>query len=108
MLRAATGFADQWMQKDLPTLWPNNPLDQIFDRYDVANFSGSDLYVQTPGGTNVASRLSPAATATFTNLYVVGDWTRTRFSGGCFESAVESGMLAAQAISGIPAQIKTS
>jgi hypothetical protein len=39
---------------------------------------------------------------------VVGDWTRTRFSGGCFESAIESGMLAARAISGVPAQIKTS
>jgi uncharacterized protein with NAD-binding domain and iron-sulfur cluster len=56
----------------------------------------------------VASRLSSAATTSFTNLYVVGDWRRTRFSGGCFESAIDSGMFAAQAISGIPAQVKTS
>ena len=107
MLQAATSFADQWMQEDLSTLWPNYPSVTIVDRYDVANFDGSDLFVQTPGGTNVASRLSPAATASFTNLYVVGDWTRTRFSGGCFESAIESGMLAARAISGVPSEIKT-
>jgi hypothetical protein len=109
MLQAVTGFADRWMQQDLPTLWPNYPAGAVIvSRYDIANFAGSDLYVQTPGGTNVASRFSPAATASFTNLYAVGDWTLTRYSGGCFESAVESGMLASQAISGIPAQIKTS
>ena len=76
-------------------------------RYDVANFDLSDTYVQTPAGTNVASRLDPAATAGFSNLYVVGDWTRTRFSGGCFESAIESAMLASRAISGFPQAIKT-
>jgi uncharacterized protein with NAD-binding domain and iron-sulfur cluster len=108
MQQAATSFANQWMQQDLSTLWPNYPSATIVDRYDIANFDGSDLFVQTPAGTNVASRLSPAATASFTNLYVVGDWTRTRFSGGCLESAIESGMLAARAISGIPPQIKTS
>jgi uncharacterized protein with NAD-binding domain and iron-sulfur cluster len=104
----ATKLADQWMAQSLATLWPAYAPGLVVSRYDVANFDGSELYVQTPGGANVASRLSPAATAGFSNLYVVGDWTRTRFSGGCFESAVESAMLASQAISGIPAQIKTT
>ena len=64
--------------------------------------------MQTPAGANVASRLNPAAPAGFSNLYAIGDWTLTRFSGGCFESAVESAMLASRAISGLPATIKTS
>jgi hypothetical protein len=89
-------------------LRPAYALSEVVSRYEVANFDGFELYVQTPGGTNVASRRSPAATAGFSNLYVVGDWTLTRYSGGCFESAVESAMLASQAICGIPAKIKTT
>lgn len=108
MLQAATQLADQWMAQSLPTLWPNYSPSQVVSRYDVANFDGSDLYVQTPGGTNIANRFSSEAAAGFSNLYVVGDWTRTRYSGGCFESAVESAMLASRAISGFPAQIKTT
>ena len=108
MQQAVTQLADQWMMQSLSTLWPNYALGQVVCRYDLANFDGSDLYVLTPGGTNVSSRFSPASTAGYSNLYTVGDWTRTRFSGGCFESAIESGMLASQAISGIPALIKTT
>jgi uncharacterized protein with NAD-binding domain and iron-sulfur cluster len=103
-----TELASQWMSQSLSTLWPNYVQGQVVSRYDLANFDGSDLYVLTPGGTNVSSRFSPASTAGFQNLYAVGDWTRTRFSGGCFESAIESGMLASRAISGIPALIKTT
>jgi uncharacterized protein with NAD-binding domain and iron-sulfur cluster len=108
MQQEATQLADEWMTQSLSTLWPAYAPSQVVSRYEVANFDGWELYVQTPGGTNVASRLSPAATAGFSNLYVVGDWTLTRFSGGCFESAVESAMLASQAISGIPTEIKTT
>jgi len=99
MLQAANQQADQWIAQNLPTLWPSYATSQQTCRYVAANFDGSDLYVQTPSGSNVASRFSSAHTADFANLYVVGDWTRTRFSGGCFESAIESGMLASQAIS---------
>jgi uncharacterized protein with NAD-binding domain and iron-sulfur cluster len=108
MEQAVTQLADQWMAQSLSTLWSNYAQGQVVGRYDLANFDGSDLYVLTPGGTNVSSRFSPASTAGYSNLYVVGDWTRTRFSGGCFESAIESGMLASRAISGIPALIKTT
>jgi uncharacterized protein with NAD-binding domain and iron-sulfur cluster len=108
MQQAATQLADQWIGQSLSALWPDYPQSQVVSRYDIANFDGSDLYVLTPGGTNVANRLSSAAPADFSNLYVAGDWTRTRFSGGCFESAIESAMLASRAISGIPQQIKTT
>jgi uncharacterized protein with NAD-binding domain and iron-sulfur cluster len=52
--------------------------------------------VLTPPGT-VKYRLS-SSRSLFGNLYVAGDWTLTRFSGGCLESAMESGVLAAAAI----------
>ena len=109
----AVNYASDWMAANLATLWPNVDLDataqsSVLSRYDVANFDLSDTYVQTPAGANVASRLDPGATAGFSNLYVVGDWTRTRFSGGCFESAIESAMLASRAISGFPQAIQTS
>lgn len=104
--------ATNWMGTNLSTLWPKaGPADpdnpNFLGRYDVANFDLSDLYVQTPAGNNVAARFSPATPADFGNLYVVGDWTKTRFSGGCFESAVESAMLASRAISGFPPNVKT-
>lgn len=112
MAAKAVAAATNWMTGNLATLWPkigpdpiNNP--DILGRYDVANFDLSDRYVQTPAGTNVAARFSPAAPAGFANLYTVGDWTKTRFSGGCFESAIESAMLASRAISGFPLAIKT-
>jgi uncharacterized protein with NAD-binding domain and iron-sulfur cluster len=108
MRQAATQLADQWIAQNLPTLWPNYAASQQAGRYDVANFDGSDLYLQTPSGKNVSSRFSSEQTAGFANLYVVGDWTRTRFSGGCFESAIESGMLASRAISNVPTLIKTT
>ena len=113
MKGAAVMAADGWAVNNLATLWPlvgANPLNgtAVLGRYDVANFDISDTYVQTPAGQNVASRFDPATPAGFSNLYVVGDWTKTRFSGGCLESAIESAMLASRAISGFPQAIKTS
>lgn len=113
MTRRATLHADHWFDGQIQSLWPgaepstvDNP--QIVDRYDVANFDLSDQYVQTPAGGNVAARFSSGEPAEFRNLYVVGDWTKTRFSGGAFECAVESAMLASRAISGFPQAIKTA
>lgn len=108
MLQLAINCANQWMAQSLQTLWPQYQSSQIVDRYDLANYDFSDLYVQTPAGGNVASRFSSAEVAGFSNLYVVGDWTQTRFSGGCFESAIESAMLVSKTISGFPTQVKTS
>lgn len=113
MNEAATLAANRWLVNDIRALWPDIGADPLKDplvlsRFDVANFDISDRYVQTPAGQNVASRFSPESPAGYSNLYVVGDWTKTRFSGGCFESAIESGMLASRAISGFPQAIKTS
>jgi uncharacterized protein with NAD-binding domain and iron-sulfur cluster len=98
--------AGSWLTANIASLWPNaaspgGPLNPalVASAYFRANFRGSQRYVQTPAGT-VASRLSPSAPI-FGNLYVAGDWTLTRFSGGCFESAMESGTLAASAICGV-------
>jgi uncharacterized protein with NAD-binding domain and iron-sulfur cluster len=117
MLQLVEANGQQWLDSNIASLWRSAPAPNTWTtsgaeiaRYDKANFDVSDLYVQTPAGDNVASRLSSSRTAGFDNLYVVGDWTRTRFSGGCFESAVESAMLAANAIGGFPplGEIKNS
>jgi hypothetical protein len=97
--------ADEWLEEWIATLWPaaappGGPVNGglLVSGYYRANQLGWERYVQTLAG-SVQYRLSPAS-AVFGNLYLAGDWTRTRFSGGCFESAIESGMLAAAAISG--------
>ena len=105
--------ASSWMTADLPGIWPEiggNPVTSpdIMQRFDQPNFDWSDTYVQTPAGNNVASRFDPSAPAGLTNFYAIGDWTLTRFSGGCFESAIESAMLASRGISGFPQSIKTA
>lgn len=112
MTAVADSNATGWMNADLATLWPGigpapSKSTDILARYGQANFDLSDQYVQTPAGANVSSRLYPWQPAGLPNLYAVGDWTRTRFSGGCFESAIESGMLASRGISGYPQDIKT-
>ncbi|HET6605543.1 MAG TPA: NAD(P)-binding protein [Rhodopila sp.] len=116
MLQLAQTNENKWLTDNIQPLWDNvpapanwGPTGAEIARYDRANFEGSELYVQTPAGDNVASRFSSGGTAGFSNLCVVGDWTKTRFSGGCFESAVESAMLAANALGGFPPldEIKT-
>lgn len=95
-----------WVRQHIGVLWPDatalfdadgqaNPalLEHVYARLNLA---GSERYVLTPPK-SVKYRLSPSQ-AVFGNLYVAGDWTATRFSGGCVEAAFESGVLAAQAI----------
>jgi uncharacterized protein with NAD-binding domain and iron-sulfur cluster len=117
MLQLAQTNENAWLADNIRFLWEQVPAPANWGmtgaeiaRYDRANFEGSELYVQTPAGDNVASRFSSNRSAGFSNLYVVGDWTKTRFSGGCFESAVESAMLAANALGDFPplAEIKTT
>jgi uncharacterized protein with NAD-binding domain and iron-sulfur cluster len=116
MLELVVANGDKWLSGNIQYLWPSASVPATWAqtgaeiaRLDKANFDVSDLYVQTPAGGNVASRFSSDRTAGFRNLYVVGDWTKTRFSGGCFESAVESAMLVANSLGGFPplAEIKT-
>ncbi|MEJ8849210.1 FAD-dependent oxidoreductase [Variovorax rhizosphaerae] len=95
--------AQAWLDASIAGLWPavavpGGPMKPgtELSRYCRANWEGFERYVQTPAG-SVKYRLPPGP-AQFGNLYLAGDWTLTRFSGGCFESAVESGSLAAAAI----------
>ena len=67
-------------------------------QYWRANVDPSERYVlSVPGSTRF--RLPPGESG-FANLYLAGDWTATRLSAGCIESAVESGRCAARAICG--------
>jgi uncharacterized protein with NAD-binding domain and iron-sulfur cluster len=106
---SAAANAAQWIDANIRHIWPdlpeNDPLPPgiLLQDYIRGNTDPSQLYVQTPAG-SVRFRLDPGRTS-FSNLYVAGDWTRTRFSGGCFESAIESGMLAARSICGMPTRI---
>lgn len=95
--------AEAWLARSIAPLWPDvvDPDGElepgiVTSCYDRANTEGYERYVQTPAG-SVKYRLRPD-TAYFGNLYVAGDWTLTRYSGGCFESAIESGRRAAEAI----------
>jgi len=66
-----------------------------------ANVRPSDRYVLSLPGT-IGDRISPLD-MTYDNLTIAGDWTASGLCSGCVESAVMSGMLAAHAISGLPA-----
>jgi uncharacterized protein with NAD-binding domain and iron-sulfur cluster len=97
--------AQAWLAASIAGLWPavaepGGTLlpGTVISAYYRANEDGSERYVQTPAG-SVQYRLPPGPPR-FGNLYLAGDWTLTRFSGGCFESAIESGCLAATAITG--------
>lgn len=95
--------AEAWLARSIAPLWPDVVESDgklksgtVTSCYDRANTTGYERYVQTPAG-SVKYRVSPD-TAYFGNLYVAGDWTLTRYSGGCFESAIESGRRSATAI----------
>jgi hypothetical protein len=101
VVRDGKGLAARWLGGAIHALWPAaNPLPPdpavVAASYYRVNTAGSERYVQTPRG-SVKHRLA-SGEPVFRNLYVAGDWTRTRFSGGCVEAAFESGMLAARGI----------
>jgi uncharacterized protein with NAD-binding domain and iron-sulfur cluster len=112
-LLAPNEIVSEWINDHLIKIWPSLPAANLpvspglsdfvgatgfAHVYWRANHVGWQQYQQTRSD-SVQHRLSPATHApSLMNLYVVGDWTKTRFSGGCVESAFESGMLAARAI----------
>jgi uncharacterized protein with NAD-binding domain and iron-sulfur cluster len=74
------------------------------ERFDcqhwAANVNPTDRYVLSVPG-SIEYRLSPLD-MTFDNLTIAGDWTASGLDLGCIESAVMSGMLAANALSNKP------
>lgn len=112
----------KWLEGASGFLWPlgttpNSKIDLDYgllvdpaggagiERYDSqfwkANIDPSERYVLSVSG-SLEYRLEPGKSG-FENLYLTGDWTRNGFNAGCIEGTVMAGMLAANAISGVPA-----
>lgn len=70
------------------------------DQYWRVNASPSDHYVSTPPG-STRHRLAAHDTG-FANLSIAGDWTRNGLNVGSMEGSVRSGLLAAEAVLGVP------
>lgn len=98
---AGNGFSVNWNVLYDPTneITP----DRFAFQYWRANVDPTERYVLSVPGT-AKLRLDPGASG-FSNLYLAGDWTRTRLNAGCVEAAIESGLRAARAISGAPIDI---
>ena len=62
-----------------------------------------DQYVQTPPN-NSSTRLPPGESG-YSNLFLAGDWTDYGYNLGCFEGAIMSGLMAANAITQDPRPI---
>jgi hypothetical protein len=71
--------------------------------YILPNVNPSDRYVQTPHDSS-RLRLPPNGSG-FDNMVLAGDWTDYGFNLGCFEGAVVSGRMAANALGGTPRKI---
>ena len=102
--------ARSWLTSNAQVIWPalpgvksGVPRNPIISDYFRCNVDPSERYVQSLPG-SVQYRLTPGA-CVYENLFIAGDWTTTRYNSGCVEAAVESGMLAAQALGAGPIPI---
>ncbi len=111
----------QYLERDVSDFWPGSRLGEHFNwdvlvdpggrkgaqrllaQYVRANFAATERYVLSLPGT-IRHRLWPDQSG-YENLLLAGDWTRNGIDAGSIESAVTSGMLAAQAICGEPTDI---
>jgi uncharacterized protein with NAD-binding domain and iron-sulfur cluster len=115
------GNAEAFLAADVGAIWPKATVrggpgldwsmladpertapgpDRLASQYWRANVTPSERYVLTPAG-SVRHRLrADELKGTVKNLVLAGDWTRNGIDGGCVESAVASGMQAAQALIG--------
>jgi len=90
----------------------DTPVERLAAQYLRANFVPTERYVLSPPGSTVhrlaADELAKDETVApdrVPNLYLAGDWTRNGVNGGCVEAATMSGMQAARAICGTPADV---
>lgn len=106
-----------WIDTQLPTLWPGMFANGAFDwskvwcknaaegpaRFDQqfwqANINPSERYVLARPGT-LQHRMAPGESG-FGNLFLCGDWTLVPdINAGCVEVAAMSGLMAASALTG--------
>lgn len=102
-----------WWQSRAQQLWPDLVSEgdasqtrsqlALERRFYQRNLHPNQRYVLSLPGTT-QYRLA-ADQSGFNNLFLAGDWTRTKINGGSIEAAVESGMQAARAIGGQPLDI---
>lgn len=93
----------EWLERAAAGIWPDYATaakGRMRFSSVHANVDPSERYVQAPPG-SIETRLA-ADDLVYRNLYLAGDWTRTKYCGGCVENAVQSGLTAARAISGRP------
>ena len=111
----------EFLERDVSDFWPGSKLGEHFNwdvlvdtqgrrgsrrllaQYFRANFAPTERYVLSLPGT-IRYRLWPDQSG-YENLFLAGDWTRNGIDAGSIESAVTSGMLAAQAICDEPRTI---
>lgn len=99
------GYGDPF-SFDFDLLHPLDPKDKkqgaarFDDQYWRVNVNPSDNYVSTPPK-STKHRLYANDTG-FRNLSIAGDWTNNGLNVGSMEGSVRSGLLAAEAILGIP------
>jgi hypothetical protein len=74
--------------------------DAFATQYWSANVDWSDRYVLSLPGSD-RYRLRPDESG-YDNLFLAGDWTDCGMNAGCIESAVMSGLQAANAVRGRP------
>ncbi|MEX2517774.1 MAG: FAD-dependent oxidoreductase [Paracoccaceae bacterium] len=74
--------------------------ERFDDQYWRVNLSPTDHYVSTPPG-STRHRLAAHDTG-FDNLSIAGDWTENGLNVGSMEGSVRSGLLAAEALLGVP------
>lgn len=91
---ARASALDHLVSADGRSVGPGHLDEQVLS----LNLEGSERYTQALPGSGRA-RVSPLD-ATLANATIAGDWTDAGFNGGCVETAVMSGLLAAHAISG--------
>jgi uncharacterized protein with NAD-binding domain and iron-sulfur cluster len=99
----AEALGSAWLKANIHGLWSgvlaNGDLtDVLVSSFFRANTDPSERYVLVLPG-SLDHRLAPDSRP-FSNLYVAGDWTRLPVSGGCVETAMQSGMVVARAITG--------
>ena len=98
---------EHFLNEDAALIWPGGDGEvlrgsQLSDRirqserFTRANYQGTERYVQSVPKSS-KHRIKPDKTP-FSNLLVVGDWTRCTLNAGCVEAAVISGMDAANAL----------